>query len=667
MRPLVLICNDAYHASLRPLRLSGLAETIHVGKPPLDAVVARLKAVFEREGIACEKEAARKLCEASWGIVTGIDARRGAESTAEGDLRGVMVRGRVGGRPPARGSAASRGGGRSAPHARVGRTPRATRPGPRRRRRARARPRRRPRHRGAHLPGGRWLPQARRRCRRRRDQAHTARAAAHAARLLGEPEEVRAGAPGRDGRHQRRGRPRADGRVGRVPQPSSTTTATSPSPTRPTSGCTSTTPAPTASTPATTGSWAPYSSLPVLACHHLFASPRRHVPPAPAYDGKWAGAGAGTGAEPELERPRTTRRPPLPFSGPRADYAAYEAEKHNRAALQALQARLPASLMRAFRSPEHVAADLLPYLVRLVSPDVKPVLVGGGGGGDRTAAVASVRREAEKAMVRRAADVLADVGVALERGRIDEAGPLARLGEPPSGCIDSSRELTPSICSFLGASPQTPGLASLVFSLTLTLTLTLPLFFRDPGLVGHIRDGGRVVDGPGTHALRRPGRCWIRSCARRSPGGTWPRARPVSRPAPSWPARPRGRLPRRGRQGERSPGWRREREGQTVPAPAPPGPGRQARLLRPRRPCLPVWPAGRARRQWSAAGRHQEAGGREPGQCLGHVPRGPEQRGAQAHHAGRVPAGVLKENCIGLASELKLAHVLATFNVTCTE
>ncbi|KAG6031732.1 hypothetical protein E4U41_007458, partial [Claviceps citrina] len=91
LRPLILICNDVYHPSLRPLRQSNLAEIIHVGRPSLDAVVSRVKTVFEKEGIPCDKDAARKLCEAAWGMATGIDARRGAESTVEGDLRGVMV------------------------------------------------------------------------------------------------------------------------------------------------------------------------------------------------------------------------------------------------------------------------------------------------------------------------------------------------------------------------------------------------------------------------------------------------------------------------------------------------------------------------------------------------------------------------------------------------
>src|SRR5690606_11707604 len=80
MRPLILICNDAYHPSLRLLRQSGLAEVIRVGKPSVEAVVTRLKAVFEKEGIPCDKDAARILCEAAWGMTSGQDVRKGAES-----------------------------------------------------------------------------------------------------------------------------------------------------------------------------------------------------------------------------------------------------------------------------------------------------------------------------------------------------------------------------------------------------------------------------------------------------------------------------------------------------------------------------------------------------------------------------------------------------------
>ncbi|KAL9045284.1 MAG: hypothetical protein Q9214_001648, partial [Letrouitia sp. 1 TL-2023] len=68
LRPLILICNDVYHPSLRLLRQSPTAEVIHVRTPPLDKVVARLKFVFAEEGIACDDDGVRKLCESMLGI-----------------------------------------------------------------------------------------------------------------------------------------------------------------------------------------------------------------------------------------------------------------------------------------------------------------------------------------------------------------------------------------------------------------------------------------------------------------------------------------------------------------------------------------------------------------------------------------------------------------------
>ncbi len=97
LRPLILICNDVYHPSLRPLRQSNFAEIIHVRKPPLDAVVTRMKSVFEKEGVSCDSDAVRRLCEATWGV-NASETRRGREATGEGDLRGHHGSGRVGGR-----------------------------------------------------------------------------------------------------------------------------------------------------------------------------------------------------------------------------------------------------------------------------------------------------------------------------------------------------------------------------------------------------------------------------------------------------------------------------------------------------------------------------------------------------------------------------------------
>lgn len=144
---------------------------------------------------------------------------------------------------------------------------------------------------------------------------------------------------------------------------------------------------------------APYISQPVLACHHLFATPPRYSQMLYQKRGQ---------DEEEVA--------PLPFTGPRADFTAREAEKTNRAMLQAIQTQLAPTLLRSFRSAEDIATDFIPYLSRLVSPEVKPVVVGGSGDQKGTA---SVRKECEKLMVKRAADALLDVGITLQRGKIE--------------------------------------------------------------------------------------------------------------------------------------------------------------------------------------------------------------------------------------------------------
>ncbi|KAK3312385.1 hypothetical protein B0H66DRAFT_397569 [Apodospora peruviana] len=414
MRPLVLICNDVYHPSLRPLRQSGLAEIIHVGKPSVEVVVTRLKSIFEKEGIHCEKDAARKLCEATWGITSGLDAKRGAESNAEGDLRGVMVVGEwVAGRLKAisngatpcltrqwvdknilqdlsHGGGGARGLGRGSVKEIVTRIFQEGAGFPKQ----------------ATASATTLLP---------KNTRHEVPQAAQ----LGFSEQQKKYAMGR-----LRDMIDTSGDVDRI-----MTDIFSEYPNREFNDDSFLTKPDTAyewmhfhdtcsSRIFSSQEWelAPYVSQPILACHHLFASPRnRYQPPTQnAFDKKWDASGHELVA------------PPLPFSGPRADFAAFEAEKVNRAALQAIQGQLPAALSRAFRSPENIATDFLPYLVRLVSPDVKPVVISGS---DKTASVASVRREGEKAMVRRAALVLAEVGIALHKGKIEAdiaAGPVSR-------------------------------------------------------------------------------------------------------------------------------------------------------------------------------------------------------------------------------------------------
>ncbi|KAH8900079.1 hypothetical protein GQ53DRAFT_709411 [Thozetella sp. PMI_491] len=404
MRPLILICNDVYHPSLRPLRHSGLAEVIHVGKPSIDAVVTRLKTVFEKEGIPCDKDAARRLCEAAWGMTSG-DTKRRAESNAEGDLRGVMVVGEwVAGRLKAGFSNAtphltrqwvdrnvlqdlSHGGGGARGIGRGGVKEIVTRVF----------------QEGAGFPTPLTLA------------AHSKKTGHEEPQTLlsfGEQQKKYSMARLRE-------MVETSGETDKI-----IAEIFSEYPNRDYNDDSFLTKPDAAyewihfhdtcsSRLFASQEWelAPYISQSVLACHHLFASPRKPAANS-GYDKKWG----------ETEE---NAAPPVPFSGPRADYEAYEAEKVNRATLQSIQAQLPPSLIRSFRSPEHVATDFLPYLVRLVSPDVKPVVVGGS---DKGGSVASVRRESEKAMVRRAAETLADVGISLEKGKIEDlgAGPGAR-------------------------------------------------------------------------------------------------------------------------------------------------------------------------------------------------------------------------------------------------
>jgi chromosome transmission fidelity protein 18 len=403
MRPIILICNDVYHPSLRPLRLSNLAEIIHVGKPTVDAVITRLKSIFEKEGIPCEKDAARKLCESAWGMSSGLDAKRGAESTAEGDLRGILVVGEwVAGRlrssslntpldltrqwveqhivrDLAHGGGGARGVGRGNVKDIVTRI----------------------------FQDGAGFPK------------NSIPIIAPPAKHLHEQPQVQLGFSEQQkkyGMERLREMIDTSGDVERV-----LTEVFSCYPNHEFNDDSF------LSKPNQAYEWmhfhdmcsskvfgsqdwelAPYLSQSILACHHLFASPIRRANG--GYDRKW-----GVHGDDEA--------PVLPFSGPRADFAARESEKENRSMLQALHAQLPPTLMRSFRSVEDVSTDFLPYLVRMISPDVKPVVVGGSGDARGTA---SVRKETEKVMVQRAANVLAEVGIELQRGKIENDSPYSR-------------------------------------------------------------------------------------------------------------------------------------------------------------------------------------------------------------------------------------------------
>lgn len=394
MRPLILICNDVYHPSLRPLRQSSFAEIIHIRKPPMDAVVTRMKSVFEKEGVSCDSDAVRRLCEATWGV-SAMESRKGKEGTGEGDLRGIMVVGEwAAGKLKAgkkdetvrltrkwveqnmmsdlsHGGGGARGVGRGGAKEVVNRVFLENAGFPKTM---------------VSIP----LPDA------SDDQPKT---------QLGVAELIK-----KAGMDRLREMVDTSGDIDRV-----VTDIFGEYPNQPFNDDS------ILSKPDAAYEWlhfhdtcsskvfsnqdfelAPYLSQPVLACHHLFSSPARHYFGAANEPKKW-------GEEEEAEEP-------LPFSGPRADYAAHEAEKLNRATILTLQAKLNAMLLRSFRSPEDIATDLLPYLVRMLTPEVKPIIVGGSG--DQRG-IASVRKEAEKAMVKRAVDVMGGVGVIFERGKLE--------------------------------------------------------------------------------------------------------------------------------------------------------------------------------------------------------------------------------------------------------
>jgi chromosome transmission fidelity protein 18 len=140
----------------------------------------------------------------------------------------------------------------------------------------------------------------------------------------------------------------------------------------------------------------PYLSQTALVFHNLFSCPLRYNTRKPL--------------------DKDNEEVAKPFSGPRADYEAYEAQKLNHSILQSFHSSLPAPLMSTFRSPESVAFELVPYALRLLSPNVTPVVVRGS---DANTTTATVRKESERKLVERAAALMAELGVAFEKGKIE--------------------------------------------------------------------------------------------------------------------------------------------------------------------------------------------------------------------------------------------------------
>lgn len=396
LRPMILICNDIYHSSLRPLRSSSIAEIIHIRRPPLDKVVARLKAVFEKEGVRCEGDGVRRLCEATWGITSKRESQSVSSSTGEGDIRGILVVGEWAATKMRANLASS-----------TLKTTRLTK---------------------------KWVED---------HMLHGICDGGGADRVLGRggTKEViqrvfveSAGFPKHETRptyeepyQQTKQSTKGVSELvkGKAMQKLRHVIDACGETDRIVTDCFATYPShsfqddmyltkpniaydwlhfhDSLSTKVFSGQeWelSPYLSEAVLGFHYLFASPPRNQ-----YSGvdqkRWD-------EEQDIE--------PLPFSGPRADYEASEAQKQNKTVLSGLRSSLSIPLFRAFRSPEELCYEFLPSLIKILTPNVKPVVVGGSG--DQRGIV-SVRKESERAMIQRAVSVMSAVGVAFERGRIE--------------------------------------------------------------------------------------------------------------------------------------------------------------------------------------------------------------------------------------------------------
>ena len=393
LRPMILICNDVYHPALRPLRASNLAEVVHIRKPPLDKIVARMKTVFDKEGIASDGDGVRRLCEATWGITDRRESRSNSSHTGEGDMRGVLVVGEwVAGKIC--GSAS-------------GNAPKLTR---------------------------QWVE---------RNMLDDLSHGGGGARCIGRGgakevldrvfvegagfPKIMAVAPSVSSAELGLPVVAADAHKGIAIARLRDVIETSGEPDRIMTDVFTNYPTQPfqddtfLSKPNTAYDWlhfhdtlsskvfagqewelTPYLSQSILRFHSLFASSGKHS----SINSDQKSWGVEEDEEPE------------PFSGPRADYSAFEAGKQNRAILLGLQSSLSAPLLRSFRSPEDIATDLLPHLTRMLTPDVKPVVVGGSGDIRGTA---SVRKEGEKEMIRRAVEAMGAVGVTFERARIEDA------------------------------------------------------------------------------------------------------------------------------------------------------------------------------------------------------------------------------------------------------
>lgn len=396
LRPLILICNDVYHPSLRPLRQSTAAEIIHVRKPAINSVVSRMQSIFEKENIPYDGDGVRKLCEASWGMSSRKEGGSGS-STGEGDIRGILVVGEwIAGRLRAthdpvansmqrltrrwieanvladlsHGGGSARGVGRGGPKEVVERVfkegagfskpsmlaaPTTT----------------------ASIAGMKGVAESGKRqaMDRLREMVNTS---GDIDRIMTDCFSAYPDQPYQDDNYLSKP-DEAYEWLNFHDQLSSAVFSHS--------------------------EWelATYLAQPILAFHHLFATPNRtHANTA----NKWN--------EQETTEDNET---PTPFSGRQASYQAHETQKSNFEILQTLQASLSLPLLRMFPSPTAMSTEFVPYLMRMLNPNVTPVVVQNSG-----ISTASVRKASEKLLVQRAVNAMTASGIRFDRIRLESEG-----------------------------------------------------------------------------------------------------------------------------------------------------------------------------------------------------------------------------------------------------
>ena len=391
LRPIILICNDIYHPALRPLRSSTIAEIIHIRKPSLEKVVTRLKSIFDKEGVKSDGDGVRRLCERTWGISNRRESKENATGTGEGDLRGILVvgewvatklRASVGKSPRltkewvddhltkylSYGGCGARGLGRGGAKEVVERV----------------------------FSDGAGFP-----------KAVPAQADENCSKIRGEHVAGISEAVKKTAIERLREVIETSGETERIVTDCFATysehqwqddTFLS----KPNAAYEWLHFHDRVSSKIHTGQeWelGVYLAQPVLGFHYLFASPTKQ---------SWS--------TDQRRWDDSEEEKSLPFTGPRADYSAAEALKQNKAILSSLQTSLSIPLYRSFKSAEDISTDLLPYLIGMLTPNVKPVVVGRSGEQNE---VVSVRKEGERHKIQHAVSIMGAVGVRFERCRTE--------------------------------------------------------------------------------------------------------------------------------------------------------------------------------------------------------------------------------------------------------